>query len=567
MTRQTFLLVKKLSEEAGGDCCRYCVDIRGERAILADFHGFCAHGVVGLLCEPSGLKRNEQVDALASAKKLDGENVLEIAQHSFEAAGATHAHGDVIFLITAGGDGIDGVRRCESLILAGESGGGDLGNHEPGIEAGLWREKCRQETGERVGHLLDAAFGNSAECRDGDRYLIGGHCEGLPVKIPATDDVAFSPLAIAADKDERIVSGTVEFNLCHGARLRKGVAHRAVDLRRATEAVGVLHAGIFFRRAMRFANFAAFVQMGKISGSAAGARVSARVHDARIESAGTAAKRVERKGCGNVGGVRERVSMTQRQAEQGQHALCAVQEGKALLGVKGDGRDLRALQRNVARQDFLLEFGLAFSDDHLREMSQRREIARSAHGTLRRNHRMNSGVEHCAKRFYRAWPDAAESFCQSICTKKHDGASFGFTERFANSAGMGANQIYLELANLFGGDADTGKFAETCVAAVSSLAGGYQSIDHSARGVHAFRCDTGERNVFILEGDRVQLIESEIVSVQLNCYSTRRRHTRRLPSADSGTSERNLLRYFCGNSFGFPSFPQITWVVAPEASK
>ena len=152
--------------------------------------------------------------------------------------------------------------------------------------------------------------------------------------------------------------------------------------------------------------------------------------------------------------------------------MCAVQEGEAFLGVKGDGRDLRALQRDVARQDFLLEFGLAFSDDDLREMSKRREIARSAHGTLRRNHRMNSGVEHRAKCFYRAWPHAAESFCKGICTKKHDGASFGFAERVANATGMGANQIYLELANLFRGDADAGKFAETCVDAVRSLSGG-----------------------------------------------------------------------------------------------
>ena len=105
---------------------------------------------------------------------------------------------------------------------------------------------------------------------------------------------------------------------------------------------------------------------------------------------------------------------------------------------------------------------------------------------------MNPGVKHRAKRFYCAWPHTAEPFCESICAKKHDRASFGFAERFANSAGMGANQIYLELANLFRGDADAGKFAETCVDAVSSLSGGYQSIDHSARGVHAFSCDRRE---------------------------------------------------------------------------
>ena len=82
--------------------------------------------------------------------------------------------------------------------------------------------------------------------------------------------------------------------------------------------------------------------------------------------------------CGDAACV-ERISMTQRKAEQREHALCAVQEGKAFLCLKGDGGNLCALQRDVARQDFLLEFRLAFADDDLREMSQRREIARSAY--------------------------------------------------------------------------------------------------------------------------------------------------------------------------------------------
>ncbi len=46
------------------------------------------------------MERGEQVDALASGEKFDGEDVAEIVEHAFEAAGSAHAHGDVIFLIT-----------------------------------------------------------------------------------------------------------------------------------------------------------------------------------------------------------------------------------------------------------------------------------------------------------------------------------------------------------------------------------------------------------------------------------------------------------------------------------
>src|SRR5882724_1998056 len=75
-------LVEKLGEEVGGNYVRYCVDIWGQRPVFADLCGFCAHGVVGLFRQRSCLQRREQIDALASAKKFDGENVLKITQHS-----------------------------------------------------------------------------------------------------------------------------------------------------------------------------------------------------------------------------------------------------------------------------------------------------------------------------------------------------------------------------------------------------------------------------------------------------------------------------------------------------
>ena len=53
----------------------------------------------------------EEVDALRGAEEFDGEGVAEIGEHAMETARAAHAHGDVVFLIAGGGDGVDGVRR------------------------------------------------------------------------------------------------------------------------------------------------------------------------------------------------------------------------------------------------------------------------------------------------------------------------------------------------------------------------------------------------------------------------------------------------------------------------
>ena len=125
--------------------------------------------------------------------------------------------------------------------------------------------------------------------------------------------------------------------------------------------------------------------------------------------------------------------------------------------------------REISRS---LRCGAAFADDDLREVRERREIAGRADGTLRGNYWMNFGVEHRAKRFDGCGADAAESFGERVGAEKHHRAGFGFAERIADAAGVRAHEIDLELADLFGGDADGGEFAEAGVDAVGGGAGG-----------------------------------------------------------------------------------------------
>src|SRR5579859_3357329 len=104
-----------------------------------------------------------------------------------------------------------------------------------------------------------------------------------------------------------------------------------MDLRRATKAVGILHARIFVRRAMRFADGAAFVEVSEILRSARGAGVGAGVHDAGVECAGAAAKSVEGKSCGYIGGVDQDVRSIEGDAEQREHTLRTVEKREAFF--------------------------------------------------------------------------------------------------------------------------------------------------------------------------------------------------------------------------------------------
>src|SRR5579872_5120141 len=96
---------------------------------------------------------------------------------------------------------------------------------------------------------------------------------------------------------------------------------------------------------------------------------------------------------GDVGGVGGDVGVAKREAEQGEHSLRSIQERKTFIGFESDGFDV-GLEHGVgAVDDFSAtlsgtsaDAGMAFTDDDVREMSERGEVAGSADRTLRGNH-------------------------------------------------------------------------------------------------------------------------------------------------------------------------------------
>jgi len=99
-----------------------------------------------------------------------------------------------------------------------------------------------------------------------------------------------------------------------------------VHLRRATQALRILHARIFFRRAMRLANLAALIQVRKIPPCRRGTRVRARMHDARVERAGLP-RRASSESEARTSAVSTRTSASRNaRLSSRQHALCPLQK-------------------------------------------------------------------------------------------------------------------------------------------------------------------------------------------------------------------------------------------------
>jgi len=95
---------------------------------------------------------------------------------------------------------------------------------------------------------------------------------------------------------------------------------------------------------------------------------------------------------------------------------------------------------------------------------------------------VDSAIQHFAKSFYDEWANSRETFGKSVGAEKHHDARFGFGKRSADSAAVAANEIELELTDLFLRDANFGEFAESSVDAVCGFVGEDDAVNDSARG-------------------------------------------------------------------------------------
>jgi len=189
------------------------------------FKGFCAHGVVACL-RAFLLKRNEASRCPGRTKNVDGEMFWGLRS----ILSRLRAN---LCLMESGssdpcGDGIDDAALRRGLFSLGDFWtAAGLGNHEPGIEAGLWREKGRKRLVSGVGNCSMRRSEMSAECGMANRYLIGRIARGCLVETSRPTDVCrISPWPCRGQKRGG-VSGTVEFNRVMARAWEKGESRTA----------------------------------------------------------------------------------------------------------------------------------------------------------------------------------------------------------------------------------------------------------------------------------------------------------------------------------------------------
>jgi hypothetical protein len=99
---------------------------------------------------------------------------------------------------------------------------------------------------------------------------------------------------------------------------------------------------------------------------------------------------------------------------------------------------------------------------------------------------MDAGIQHRTERFDHHRTHSTVALRQRVGAEQHHGAHFSLAERRADTAGMAANQIQLQLPDLIGRDPYCGEFAEAGIDAVDRCVARRQHVlDDRARSLHA----------------------------------------------------------------------------------
>src|SRR6476646_1964285 len=100
-------------------------------------------------------------------------------------------------------------------------------------------------------------------------------------------------------------------------------------------------------------------------------------------------------------------------------------------------------------------------------MGQWREITAGSDGTLLWNHRQDAAVVQLAEQLNDFETDPAQPKREHVRTQQNHRAHFRLRKRIADSAGMTAHQVELELTKLARGNMDVGKLTEARVDAIN----------------------------------------------------------------------------------------------------
>ena len=349
---------------------------------------------------------------------------------------------------------------CASTLHSlSKRGGGDLRDHVARGEAGLGREERRQafvDVG--IDEPVDAALADAGKIGERDGGIVKRIGKRRPMEVAAGKHLA------AGRKDERVIGCGAGFGFHDRGDVVEHVADRAMHLRHAAQAVGILNPRVV--GAVRFANLAALEQCREMPGRGYLAAMRPRILNAGVEGHGSATQRLQRHCSGNIRQPDKRLRIVERQRSNGRHRLGAVQESKTFFGFKPQRSQPGTAQRFAATDAFSAIESFSFSNENQREMRQRRKIAARAHRTLFRHDGMNACVEQGDQHLDGLFAHSAEALGENVCAQQEHGADFGLGKRLAQAAGMASHQIHLQVAEAVSRNANVRELAEAGIDAV-----------------------------------------------------------------------------------------------------
>ena len=385
-------------------------------------------------------------------------------------------HADVVFLIGAGRHGVHAAWMGDHTVLGDQGGRRHLGDHETGVQAAFLDQEGRQFAHLGIHQDRGAAFRDIANLAERHGDLIGSESNGFGVKVAARDDVAI------LDEDQRVVGHGVRLARQRGGGASQHIEDRAHDLGLAAQGVGVLDLGAVV--AVTVADGGACHQLAQAGGDGDLARLTAQGVDAMIEGRVGSFQGIDRQGPGSDSSGERRLGREQTGKGQGRRTLGAVQQGQAFLRTQRQRRKADLRQSRFGLQRLAVEPRLAHADQDAGHMSQRRQVARGADRSLRRNAGQDVSVDQVDQGLQRLTPNSGGTTRQAGDLQHHQKTRHRIRQQRPDPAGVAENQITLQRLQVFRRDGGVGQQAEAGVDAIDGAPLGDDGGDGRCAPVH-----------------------------------------------------------------------------------
>ncbi len=424
--------------------------------------------------------KRQQLHGAGRRVQLDGDDPGQVVHGGTELARGGPAHGDVVLLHRGGRDGVGGRRDREPLHLADQGGLGVLGDHQPRVDPGVVREERRQPVRPvLVEQPVGAALADRAEVGGDDREEVQDVRDGRAVEVA----VGLDP---AVGKNHRIVDGGGQFAARDDGGVVEGVAARAVDLGGAADRVGVLDPGrvvLVMAGQSRTGEHAQHVVRARaLTGVRADGVQLGGEHLVRAE------QRLQGEGGGDVGGGVEVLQVGEGHDQHAEHAVRAVEEGKALLLPQFDGGDAVRGEEFAGGPDRAVgALRLALAHQGERAVRERREVAGAAEGTVLVDHGRDARVQHVGHGLRDLGAHAGVTGGDRLQPEEHQRAHDLALDAGAHARRVRADDVALEPRPQVGADVAAREGAEAGGDAVDRLGLGRERVHDEAgggQGVH-----------------------------------------------------------------------------------